>query len=78
MEAIDLFFFWGLFGGLLYLFTYLKTYITFRLNYEFWLFFLSITAIIFLAGNFFVYSMIIVFLLILRQKVLQNQEEASS
>lgn len=77
MEIIDLFFFWGIFGGLLYLVTFIKTYITFQLNNLFWVFATLLTIVVLLAGNFFVYSTITVFLLIIREKFRSQQKDLS-
>lgn len=74
MEIIDVFFFWGLLGGVLYLITYLKTYINFKITKELWLFFITLGVIVFLAGNFFAYSTIIIFLLIFRERIFIMQE----
>lgn len=74
MEIIDLFFFWGVFGGLLYLVTLIKTFVTFRLNNLFLVFASLLIIVILLAGNFFVYSTITVFLLIVREKIISQQK----
>ena len=71
MEIIDLFFFWGGIGGLVYLMSFIKTYVTFRMSKMLWVFALLFIIIIFLAGNFFVYSTITIFLLMVRERILQ-------
>lgn len=76
MEVVDVFFFWGILGGALYLYSYIKKYITFKMNKELWLFFILLAFIIFLAGNFFAYSMIIVFLLVLKERIFISQENS--
>lgn len=76
MEVVDVFFFWGILGGALYLYSYIKKYITFKMNKELWLFFVLLAFIIFLAGNFFGYSLIIVFLLVLKERIFISQESS--
>ena len=71
MEMIDVFFFWGILGGLLYLLTFIRTFVNFKMTRTLWVFALLFMTIIFLAGNFFVYSTITIFLLILRERILQ-------
>ena len=71
MEVIDIFFFWGILGGVIYLLAYVKHLITFKMNSMLWVFAGLLILIVFLAGNFFVYSTITIFLLMLRERISQ-------
>ncbi|WP_374960126.1 hypothetical protein [Gilvibacter sp.] len=66
LDLIDLFFFWGFFGGLIYLFTYLKTYFDFKLTWPQLAYFLILGLMVLFAGNFFIYTSIPLFLLFVK------------
>ena len=74
MGIIDVIYFWGFIGGALYLWTYYKTYFTFKIDGLIIVFILALFIIISLAGNFFFYATIPVYLLILKEKILFIQE----
>lgn len=69
MELFDVFFFWGLIGGLFYYWTFVKSYVTFEMTKTLWVFTALFLVIVFFSGNFFVYSINIVFLLVLRDRI---------
>ncbi|MCF6297286.1 MAG: hypothetical protein L3J08_04760 [Flavobacteriaceae bacterium] len=75
MSLIDLFYFFGLIGGLWYLYIYYKSYFTFKKNFTIKVFLFLIILISTLAGNFFFYSTIPIYLLILKERILFSQEE---
>jgi hypothetical protein len=74
MGFIDVFYFWGIIGGALYLWAYYKSYFTFKINSFMILFTAILLIIISLAGNFFFYSTIPIYLLILKEKIIQIQD----
>ena len=78
LDFIDIFHFWGIIGGVFYLFTYYKAYITFNLKYINLYFLVFLVFIIFFSGNFFVYATIPIYLLIIREKILQTNNEYSN
>ncbi|MAZ73162.1 MAG: hypothetical protein CMC70_08425 [Flavobacteriaceae bacterium] len=70
MELVDIFFFWGIAGGLLYLIQFIKAFVQFKISAETLFFIITMTLIILLSGNFFVYVINTLFLLILREKMI--------
>lgn len=68
MELIDIFFFWGIIGGLIYLIQFIRAYWSFKYNKDALLIVVTLTPIIILSGNFFVYVLNTLFLIILREK----------
>lgn len=69
MGFIDLFYYWGIVGGSIYLLSYFKLYFTHKFNYLL-IFLVTILAlVIFIAGNFFFYSMIPLYLVVLRERI---------
>lgn len=69
MDIIDVFFFWGLVGGAFYLYVFLKLFIPFKMNSTGWVFISFLAFIVLLAGNFFVYSFVALFLVVLKLKL---------
>jgi hypothetical protein len=69
MGFIDLFYYWGILGGMLYLLAYYKSFFTFRFNSILLFFILVLAFVIFIAGNFFFYSTIPIYLIVFREKV---------
>ncbi|PHS66834.1 MAG: hypothetical protein COB12_05210, partial [Flavobacterium sp.] len=74
MGFIDIVYFWGFLGGILYVWTFYKTYFTFKINGLIKLLIFSLFIIISLAGNFFFYTTIPIYLLILKERILFTQE----
>lgn len=66
LDLIDLFFFWGIVGGIIYLYTYLKTYFDFKLNLNQIAYFLIMGLMVLFAGNFFIYTSVPLFLLFVK------------
>ncbi|MBW2937244.1 O-antigen ligase family protein [Aureisphaera sp. CAU 1614] len=73
MEVIDIFLFWGILGGIIYLYSYGITFVTFKMNKALVLFFVLFSIILLFTGNFFVYTMTALFLLILRMQILHSE-----
>ncbi len=69
---IDVFFFWGIIGGILYLLIFYKSYVTFQLKKSTVYFLLMLSVLVFLAGNFFENASIAIYLLVLREKLIQS------
>jgi len=67
MGFIDLLFFFGLLGTIIYLYQFSKAFLNFKLKKIPALFLLVLISIIFIAGNFFTYSNIAIYLLIIRE-----------
>ena len=66
MDLIDVFFFWGILGGAFYLYVFFKLFLSFKLNKTGLVFVAFLAFIVLLAGNFFVYSFVALFLLVLK------------
>jgi hypothetical protein len=73
MEVIDVFFFWGILGGIVYFYSYWFVYVTFKMNKSLLLFIMLFSFTLLFTGNFFVYTMIAFFLLVLREHLLQSE-----
>lgn len=73
MDFIDLFFFWGLLGAIVYLITYLRAYFSFALQRVHWHFFICLGLIVFVAGNFFTYTSIPLYLVIIREAIISQK-----
>lgn len=78
MELFDVFFFWGIIGGITYYYIFFKTVIQFNLDKTLWFLIFLFLIIITFSGNFFVYATNIVFLLVLREKLVQINEQLKS
>ncbi len=72
MGLIDVFYFWGLLGGIFYLIIFCKTYITFPLGKQVLCLLISLLCIVFLAGNFFENASIAIYLIVFREAVLNQ------
>ena len=70
MGFIDVFYFWGIFGGIMYLWTYYLAFFNFKMDIICTIFIILLIIIIFLAGNFFIYSTIPIYLVVIREKIL--------
>jgi len=76
MAFIDVFYFWGILGGLFYLFIYFKSYLTVKIRKPEIYYFPIILVIAFLGGNFFFNASTAIYLLIFREIIhLQNNTE---
>ncbi len=64
---IDVFFFFGIVGGIIYLYLFYKAFVTFDLNKKNSIILLYLLVIIFVAGNFFSYATLPIYILILRE-----------
>lgn len=74
MDFIDIFFFWGILGGLLYLYVYQRLLINFKVTILSVFIGLMLLLIIAIAGNFFAYTTVSIYLLVLRAKLLSYQD----
>tara|TARA_B110000046_G_scaffold111743_1_gene118945 strand:+ start:11917 stop:13080 length:1164 start_codon:yes stop_codon:yes gene_type:complete len=72
LDIIDVIHFWGFLGGAFYLFIYYKFLITFKLVRIDLIFIVFLIFLIFFAGNFFTYTTIPIYLLIIREKMQSN------
>lgn len=72
---IDLFYYYGIIGGLVFLFVYKKTFIIFPINNLILFTLATIIFIILLAGNFFENGSIAAFVLLLREILLKYEED---
>jgi hypothetical protein len=75
---METFHFWGIIGDIFYLITYYKFYGTFYINKIAFFFIIILIFIIFFAGNFFTFLTIPIYLLIIREKILQTNNEYSN
>jgi len=78
MGVIDVFYFWGLVGGALYVYTFVKTFVTFRLTKEVLFLLISFAVIVFLAGNFFENASVAIYLVVLREAFLYNTKKEAA
>ena len=72
MGFIDVFYFWGIVGGIVYLYTFYKSYIYFDLNNWKIYLFLILSVIVFLSGNFFENASLAIYLLILKERLIYD------
>ena len=76
MSFIDLFYFFGVIGGIYYFILYLKTYFSNNKLFKHWGLFILLVAIVFVAGNFFFYATVPIYLLILKERLLYEPAQA--
>lgn len=69
MDLIDVFFFWGIVGGVFYLYVFFKLFLPNTLNKTAFVFIAFLFFIVLLSGNFFVYSFVPLFLVVLKLKL---------
>ncbi len=70
MGFVDLYFMFGTIGFILYLWLYIKLYFTFKLGLLTWFFMFILIFMIFISGNFFLYSITSLFLIAYKENVL--------
>ena len=74
MGIIDVFFFWGIIGGVLYLWSFYKTFAAFQLTKDVKFLLLGLTTVVFLAGNFFENASVAIYLLVFKEAILNSQK----
>lgn len=74
MDIVDIFFMWGIGGGLLYLFAYYRFFVVFPMTRPAWSTLLAIFGLAFLAGHFFVNASIVIYLFLLRERLKISEE----
>ena len=75
IEIIDVFYFFGIFGGFLYLYVFIKAFLIFKPNIYIAILLFALLFIVFLAGNFFSYPSIAIYLVILREFFKQHEQD---
>ncbi|OBX21838.1 hypothetical protein BAA08_10830 [Bizionia sp. APA-3] len=70
MGFIDVFYFFGTMGGAVFLYTYWRSFFTFSPIRLVWIFSGFLGIIIFISGNYFIYTTIPLFLVVLREKLM--------
>ncbi len=75
MELIDLLFFWGIFGSLIYIYFFIKSFFSFKPDKTFIFSVILLFSIALLAGNFFYNASLPIYLLILRESFYLNQQK---
>jgi hypothetical protein len=73
MDLFDVLYFWGILGALLYFWSYFTAYFTFKLNRRTLFFFLLMAFAVLLSGNFFTYTSIPIYLVILREALISQR-----
>jgi len=73
MELFDIFFFFGIVGGIIYLYIYLKAFLTFKPTLAVKYMLLALFMFVLLAGNFFFYPSIAIYLVILAEYLKSNE-----
>src|SRR5690606_3298016 len=66
MGIVDVFYFWGIAGGSLYLYMYYKSFVTFKLNKVVLSLMITLFGLISLSGNFFENASVAIYMLVLR------------
>ena len=74
MGFIDIFLFWGILGGIFYLYTFYTTFFTFPIVKSTLYILLSLALMVFLAGNFFENASVAIYLLILKEKLVDEAD----
>ena len=74
IDFIDILYFFGIIGGFLYYFIFFRTFWVFKANSDIAILLLSLFIIVFLTGNFFGYPSIAIYLVILREYIVQNEQ----
>lgn len=69
MGFFDVFYFFGFIGGLIYVTAYFKSYVSFKMNYVFLMFLTILIPAIFIAGNFFMYTTIALYMMVIKEKI---------
>ncbi|CAM3342239.1 hypothetical protein [Aequorivita lipolytica] len=72
MGFIDVFLFWGILGGILYLYYFCRIYVTFALTKSVLYFLFILVIVVFLAGNFFENASVAIYLLILKERLIDD------
>lgn len=67
IEFIDVFYFFGIIGGFFYYYVFLKEFLVFKINIYSAILFSVLFILVLLAGNFFSYPSIFIYLVILRE-----------
>ncbi|MDC9724100.1 MAG: hypothetical protein PSN34_15200 [Urechidicola sp.] len=70
MGFVDVFYFFGIVGGFYYLWVYKSTFIKFKINRVSLLFLFLLCAIIFISGNFFLNASVVIYMLVVRESLL--------
>lgn len=78
MGIIDVFYFWGIAGGVLYLWSFYKTFVTFQLSKDVVFLLVGLIAIVFLAGNFFENASVAIYLVVLREAFLYKAKKEAA
>lgn len=73
MGFIDIVYLFGFLGGAFYLYLYYKSYFTFKFNLSTKVFVTTMIVLVALAGNFFYYATIPIYLLIYRERLLYEE-----
>ena len=73
MDLFDVLYFWGIVGALLYFWCYYRAYFTFRVNRSTLFFLLLFAFAVLLSGNFFTYTSIPIYLVILREALISQR-----
>jgi len=73
MAFIDLFYFFGILGGIIYLKLYWNSFFNFRTNLTEKIFFALLFAICFISGNFFINATTVIYMLIIRESIKLNK-----
>lgn len=75
IEFIDIFYFFGFFGGLLYFYIFFKAFLIIKLDIHVILLLSIVFFIVLLAGNFFSYPSIAIYLVVLREYLKFNEQD---
>lgn len=71
---VDVFYFFGIIGGVLYLYSYAKTFCIFNKNQYVVLLLISVFVIIALGGNFFYNPSLAIYLIVIQKVILENNK----
>jgi len=74
IDIIDIFYCFGILGGILYLYVFLKLFLTFKTNHYMISLLCLMLLIVFFAGNFFSYASVAIYIILLREFLLEYEK----
>lgn len=77
MAVFDLFYFFGLIGASFYLFTFFKFYFNFKLTKIQLVLYCILSLVVFISGNFFINTSIVIYMLIIKKFFINFSENSS-
>jgi hypothetical protein len=76
MALFDLFYFFGLIGSMIYIWSFNKIFFTFKLKGNALIYLVALLFIVILSGNFLLNASIVIYILILRELLIRDQYDS--